>query len=98
MPTEPPKCRKCPYKLAAKFKEPTIEQIREYVISIDWPEFDAEYFYHKCKSTGWTDKNGKPYVYWKSVIQTWKKAAIKRGDLKPKTGGTFKERYLKENE
>lgn len=89
------KCRKCEFYLRCKFKKPTIEQLKEYANSIGWPNFDAEYFYWKQEQLGWMVKIGntyKPMASWKGAIQTWKKAAIRRGEIKEETK-TFKERF-----
>lgn len=89
-----PECKKCEYFLRCKFKKPTIEQIKEYAKSIGWPDFDAEYFYWKQVQIGWMVKIGntyKPMASWKGAIQTWKKAAIRRGEFKEPTK-TFLER------
>ena len=87
-----PECKTCKYRLVAIFKKPTIKQCDEYAKSIGFTSFDAEYFWWKLESCGWVDNKSRPYKSWKGIIQTWKRAAIRRGDLKPKQK-TFKDRY-----
>lgn len=85
-------CKTCPYKLQAIFKEPNIEEIKLYAKEIGFTTLDCEYFFFKNHSVGWVDNRGIPYKKWKGVVQTWKKAAIHRGEIKPETK-TFKERF-----
>jgi hypothetical protein len=84
-------CKNCPYKLAAKFKKPTIEEIAAYAKEIGFP-LDAEYFFYKNDSIGWVDSKGRPYKNWKGVVQTWKKGAVRRGEIKEQTK-SFREKY-----
>ena len=92
-----PECKKCEYYLRCKFKKPTIEQIKEYAVSIGWPQMDAEYFYWKQEQVGWMVKIGNTYksmASWKGTIQTWFRAAKRRGDVKEQKE-TVKEKYLR---
>jgi len=86
------KCKQCEFYLAAKFKKPTIEQCKEYAVSIGWVNFDAEGFFWKQESLGWTHPNGRPYKNYKGIIQTWYRASVRRGDIKPDEK-TFKQKF-----
>jgi hypothetical protein len=85
-------CSKCPYKLAAKFKKPTTDEIANYARTIGYTTIDVGYFFWKNESVGWVDNRGLPYKNWKGVVQTWFRAAKRRGEIKPETK-TFKERF-----
>jgi hypothetical protein len=77
-------------------KRPTIEEVQAYAVSIGWPNFDSQYFLAKMDSIGWVVPLGKTFVpvaSWQGVVMIWKKCAEKRGELKPKDGKSFKERY-----
>ncbi len=88
-------CKNCPYKIQATFKKPTIKDIAKYADEIGYTPFDAEYFYYYNDARGWCDNKGRPYKNWKSVIQTWRKQAERRGDIQ-KPQKTFRERLLNE--
>lgn len=96
MPTDPPKCRSCPYKAMAKFKKPTIEEIAAYAKKIRYNSLDAADFYWYNEARGWVSNKGVPYKSWKGIIQTWFRMAKRRGDIQEQKE-SFKERYLKEN-
>jgi hypothetical protein len=85
-------CRSCKYRLQAIFKKPTEEEIRQYAKEIGFITLDVSYFFWKNESVGWVDNKGRPYKNWKGVVQTWKKAAVKRGEIKEQTK-SFKEKY-----
>jgi hypothetical protein len=91
-------CTKCPYKIAAKFVEPTIQELVNYAAEIGFVPFDAEYFYYKNHSVGWVDNRGIPYKKWKGVVQTWFRAAVRRGDVKPAGAKVEKTSLEKYNE
>jgi len=89
-------CKNCPYKIQATFKKPTIAEIDAFAKEIGYQPFDAEQFFYYNDARGWQDNKGRPYKIWKSVVQTWRKAAERRGDIKPPQK-TFVER-MRENE
>jgi hypothetical protein len=91
-----PECKQCKYYLSCVFKKPTIQQCADYAKEIGFTPFDAEGFWWKQESLGWIHPNGTPYKSWKGIIQTWFKASIRRGDIKPPQK-TFVER-MRENE
>ncbi len=85
-------CKTCPYRLQAVFKKPTVEDIIAYAKEIGYTTCDAEYFYHKNESVGWVDNRGLPYKKWKGVLQTWFRAAKRRGEI-VESKPSFKEQY-----
>lgn len=93
------KCSRCEFYLRCKFKKPTIEQLKEYATSIGWSQFDAEYFFWKQEQIGWAVKIGntyKPMASWKGTVQTWKRAALRRGEIQ-ENSKTFKDKYTEQN-
>lgn len=55
-----------------RFQKPTIDELKDYALSISFPDFDAERFIDYYESNGW--KVGKnPMVDWQSTVRGWKK-------------------------
>lgn len=52
----------------------TAEEIKAFCIEVGATPSDAEYFFNKWESNGWTN-GGKKIKCWKSVIRSWKAAA-----------------------
>lgn len=49
----------------------TLDQFREFFVSIGLPESDADYTFHKWEGSGWM--NGKnPIKDWKATVRQWK--------------------------
>ena len=66
------------------FKEPTVEEVREYC-KLRKNDIDPEYFFDKNSTIGWVDKNGNKYKDWKAIIRTWERWTKKeRGSEQPK--------------
>ncbi len=67
---QPPKGDAPPKRL--KFIKPTIEEVRAYAASIEFPELDAETWMAHYESNGW--KVGRNAMKsWKAAVVTWKK-------------------------
>lgn len=55
-----------------RFQKPTMEELKEYSVSISFQDFDSEKFLDYYESNGW--KVGKnPMVDWKATVRGWKK-------------------------
>jgi len=63
---------------------PDLEEIREYITEMGYP-IDAKEFYDKLNAREWTDRNGKKYILWKSVVVTYGQNAKKWEMEKAKT-------------
>jgi hypothetical protein len=88
-------CKTCPFKIAAEFKRPALEEVQTYAKSLGWTTFDGELFLAKLDSLGWVIPAGKlliPVADWRGVVMVWYKAATRRGEIKFQEK-TFKERY-----
>ncbi len=79
------------------FKAPTLEEVKLCCAKTGLPESDADWFWNKCESNGWTN-NGRPIKKWPNVISSWKAAGYmpsqKQGqqqNLKPFGGKTEQE-------
>lgn len=87
------KCEKCAYKLLVEstFKKPTIQEIKDYAISIGFNSLDSDNFFWYNEARGWKDKNGQPYVEWRGVVQCWMRARLQKDE--PKQGKSFRQRF-----
>lgn len=57
----------------ARFRKPTVEEIRDYAESIGY-RLDADYFFDYYERAGWKyGKNQKPVKDWKACVRLWKR-------------------------
>ena len=54
-----------------KFIKPTVEQLKEYSVSIGYDNLDCQYFIDKYDGIGWMVGKNK-MKDWKAVVRTWK--------------------------
>ncbi|KKN77657.1 hypothetical protein LCGC14_0357820 [marine sediment metagenome] len=50
---------------------PTIEEVRAYIIEMDFTTVDATEFVVKLTADDWCNGKGKSYKNWKGVVVTW---------------------------
>lgn len=77
----------------AAFVKPALSEIAEYAKEIGFTSLDPNYFYWYHEQTGWIDKNKRPYVNWRGILQVWYRAALQRGEIKDPKEKTFKDMY-----
>ena len=68
----------------AKFKKPTIEEIRAYCEERK-NGIDPEAFYYFYESKGWVVGRNSPMRSWKSAIATWERNRVGEKYPKPKS-------------
>lgn len=49
----------------------TLEEVTTFFASEDLLHSDAEWFFHKCQGSGWTN-DGKPIKDWKATVRSWR--------------------------
>jgi len=59
-------------KVKKVFTPPTLEEIKEYALSIE-SSVDYDFFYKYFTSSNWVNSYGKPVVNWKQTFLTWDK-------------------------
>ena len=63
-----------PKPKAERFVKPTIEETKAFfVVELQLPASDGEWFFHKCEGCGWTN-GGRPIKSWKGTSRAWKAA------------------------
>lgn len=66
-----------------KFVVPTLEEVREYVIT-EKLAIDPDQFYDYYQAQGWVQSNGRPIKDWKAAARKWA-----RRDSQPSANGTY---------
>ncbi len=57
--------------IGGRMKRPDLQEVMAYTRTLELPDSDAEWFFHKCEGNGWTNA-GRPIQRWKSTISSWK--------------------------
>jgi len=66
-----PKKDSPPNKKQVRFLKPTIEEIRQELLTKGCPNLDAEHIWHYYEARDWKLSNGKKISNWRSCIVTW---------------------------
>lgn len=60
-------------------RKPTVQQLRDYADTIDFPTFDPQAFIDHYDSNGWKVGRSK-MVQWQATVRTWKRNEAKWGE------------------
>ena len=86
-----PKLRKIPETLPP----PTLEMVKEYVVSRIYSPVNPEQFLDWYNTAGWVDKNGKPVRNWKLKFISWENTEMAKNPDARRSKETFEHYHLR---
>jgi biotin operon repressor len=71
-------------KRERRFTPPTVEEVRQYALSIKYDSLSAEHFIDYYSARGWQYRRGQPVKDWRAAVRTWRRRDSEKGKFNGK--------------